>query len=224
MKKIVCGLLLAMGSLLSNAHADTNYQVEIIVFARDAADSEESLRSSSDLRYPSKTVTLSAGEGSAPFQLMPPNNLLLNREAGALEQHRGTRVLLHQAWLWPGEDAAHATAVAISAGRQFGIHREVEGYITLSAERFLQINTQLWLSRFGSGAANPANTLALPTPPATNSGAANTDQRAAAADNYTIEQLFLLREQRRMRSGELHYFDHSRFGLLVLVTPLAAAP
>jgi len=219
MKKIVCGLLLAMGSMFSVAYADTNYQVEIIVFARDAADGEESLRSSGDLRYPGKTIALSEG-GSGPFQLLPAANLLLNREAGALEQHRGTRVLLHQAWLWPGEDAAHATAVAIGAGRQFGSHREVEGYIALSAEHFLQINTQLWLSRFGSGAANPANTLVLPAAPTAGMGATST----AANDNYTVEQLFVLREQRRMRSGELHYFDHSRFGLLVQVTPLAATP
>jgi hypothetical protein len=34
--------------------------------------------------------------------------------------------------------------------------------------------------------------------------------------------LYVLREQRRMRSGELHYEDHPRLGVLVLVTPVAA--
>jgi len=30
---------------------------------------------------------------------------------------------------------------------------------------------------------------------------------------------YVLREQRRMRSGEKHYFDHPYFGVIVLVTP-----
>jgi hypothetical protein len=32
---------------------------------------------------------------------------------------------------------------------------------------------------------------------------------------------YVLREQRRMRSGEKHYFDHPVFGVVVLVTPKA---
>jgi hypothetical protein len=46
----------------------------------------------------------------------------------------------------------------------------------------------------------------------------------AADETSAASRIFLLREQRRMRSGELHYFDHSRLGLLVQVTPLAATP
>jgi hypothetical protein len=223
MKKIVCGCLFLIGSMISVAYADTTYQVEIIVFARDASDGEDSLRSSTELQYPAKTIALNTTEGNAAFQALPASSLTLNREASAIEQRKNMRVLLHQAWLWPGEDAAHATAVAIAAGRQFGSHHELEGYIALSAEHFLQIDTRLWLSRFGSAAANPTSDLVLPAAPQVNDPS-NGNATRASDDSYTVEQLFLLREKRRMRSGELHYFDHSRLGLLVLVTPLAAAP
>lgn len=37
---------------------------------------------------------------------------------------------------------------------------------------------------------------------------------------YLINQIITLRQSRRMRSKELHYIDHPRIGLLVLVTPL----
>jgi peptidoglycan-binding protein CsiV len=224
MKKIVCGCLLLIGSMISAAYADTTYQVEIIVFARDVADGENSLRTSSELQYPAKTIALNTSEGNAPFQALPTTSLVLNREASAIEQRKNMRVLLHQAWLWPGEDAAHATAVAIAAGRQFSSHHELEGYIALSAEHFLQIDTRLWLSRFGSTAENPPNALVLPTVPSANGSAMNSSEAQAAVESHSVEQLFLLREKRRMRSGELHYFDHARLGLLVLVTPLVPAP
>jgi hypothetical protein len=193
--------------------ADTLYQVEIIVFARDSGDSEDSLRSSDTLRYPARTLTLGA-EGSGPFQALPATSLQLKREADALAQRRGMRVLSHQAWLWPSVPPAQAMAVAIGGGRQVGDHHELEGYIALSADHFLHIDTQLWLSRFG-GEDPGAGASPLPAVPGV--------VPAAGEEGPAANRIFLLREQRRMRSGELHYFDHSRLGLLVQVTPVAAA-
>lgn len=192
--------------------AETLYQVEIIVFARDSGDSEDSLRSSSELRYPARTVPLGAEGGTGPFQALPASSFQLQREADALTQRRGFRVLTHQAWLWPSVAPAQAIPVAIGGGRQTGSHRELEGYIALSADHFLHIDTQLWLSRFGG-----ENADALPLPPVPGTVPAADDTTAAS-------RIFLLRELRRMRSGELHYFDHSRLGLLVQVTPVAATP
>jgi hypothetical protein len=208
---LFCGAI--FGGALPALAAETLYQVEIIVFARDSGDSEDSLRSSSELRYPARTVQL-GNDGGAPFQALPPTSLQLKREADALGQRRGMRVLAHQAWQWPSVVPAQAVAVAIGGGRQAGAHRELEGYIALSADHFLHIDTQLWLSRFGETGAD-----ALPLPPVpgliTSAGPAEAESVAS--------RIFLLREQRRMRSGELHYFDHSRLGLLVQVTPVVAA-
>jgi hypothetical protein len=205
-------VLLVASTLPTTARADTLYQVEIVVFARDSGDGEDSLRSTSALHYPARTVALGP-EGGAPFQSLPAANLQLNREAAALAQRKNLRVLAHQGWVWPGEDAAHATPVAIGAGRQVGAHHELEGYVALSADHFLRIDTQLWLSRFGGpGNGEP---LALPNAP----GAVD-----SGTDNAAPGQVFMLREQRRMRSGELHYFDNARLGMLLLVTPAGAAP
>jgi hypothetical protein len=41
---------------------------------------------------------------------------------------------------------------------------------------------------------------------------------------YVATQTVLLQEQRRLRSGELHYFDHPKFGLLMLVKPVSSPP
>lgn len=39
------------------------------------------------------------------------------------------------------------------------------------------------------------------------------------AQNYVVTQIVTLQQQRRMRSGELHYIDHPKMGLIVKVTP-----
>ena len=43
---------------------------------------------------------------------------------------------------------------------------------------------------------------------------------------FVLAPRYTLHADRQTRSGELHYFDHPAFGLLVLVTPLPpdAAP
>lgn len=202
----IAALWLALGAPVQ---AETTYQVEVVVFARDDADGEDALRGG-ELRYPPRTVALGP-EGSAPFQQLPAANLLLTREAAALAQRRNLRVLAHKAWLWPAEEPARATAIAINGGRQVGAHHELEGYIALGVDHFLHIDTQFWLSRFG---AAYGETPTLPAAPGV--------VAEPTIDNTMPSQVFLLRERRRMRSGELHYFDHARLGLLVQVTPLAA--
>jgi hypothetical protein len=46
--------------------------------------------------------------------------------------------------------------------------------------------------------------------------------RANYADGADSGPAFQLREKRRMRSREVHYFDHPRFGMIAVVTPYDA--
>jgi hypothetical protein len=113
---------------------------------------------------------------------LPATSLQLQREADALAQRRGMRVLTHQAWLWPAVGPTQAIPVAIGGGRQTGAHRELEGYITLSASHFLHIDTQLWLSRFGGESVDVLPLPPVPgTVPAASSCCAN--NAACAAEN-----------------------------------------
>lgn len=41
----------------------------------------------------------------------------------------------------------------------------------------------------------------------------------AQTSPYLVNQISTLRQKRRMRSGELHYLDHPRFGVLIKITP-----
>ncbi|MGB5299133.1 MAG: CsiV family protein, partial [Thiogranum sp.] len=44
-----------------------------------------------------------------------------------------------------------------------------------------------------------------------------------AESEYGVPEI-RLRQQRRMRSKELHYFDHPRFGVIALITPYQPEP
>ena len=215
MKKIVGFFCIAV-LINAIAHAETLYQVELIAFARSGTETEENWDRQYDLHYPERYVNLQAADGSdTPFQLLPTDVMQLNKEADAIAGRRSLHVLLHTAWRQTVDDPAHATAVIISGGKPFGAHHELEGTFTLSVEHFLRADANLWLSRFSNDAADTsAKTQSLPNPP----GAIT----PIAADNthYIATQTVVLQEQRRLRSGELHYFDHPRIGLIVLVTPV----
>ncbi|MFT3931231.1 MAG: peptidoglycan binding protein CsiV [Spongiibacteraceae bacterium] len=214
MKKIIRVLALALLSS-TTAQAETLYQVELIALARNSADaeSEENWDRKYTLHYPQHTVALQPADGSdAPFQSLGADAMQLKREADAIAARRNWRVLLHTAWRQTVDNPQQATAIAITGGKQFGTHYELEGTFTLSVDHFLRADANLWLSRFATGAMISPTTL--PNPPGT------IVNSVADSSGFVPTQIVVLQEQRRLRSGELHYFDHPRLGLIVLVTPI----
>lgn len=211
--KIRWMLLFAMCGVLLPAHAQNLYHVEVIAFARDTADAdrEEAWSRKPDVRYPERVVVLQSGANPA-FQLLATENLLLTKEATAIKNRRGMRVLTHLAWQQPGNELARSDSVLITGGRQFGNHFELEGSLTLGVENFLRADVNLWFSQFSH---DPIGDIVnLPILPGT--------VRDSTPATYAPLQTVTLQEQRKMRYGELHYFDHPKFGLLVTVKPVPA--
>lgn len=212
---ILCGVVLS-----GLARADGLYQVELVVFSRDGSDNEERWHNDYNLRYPDHLQQLLAAEegASAPFQLLPANALQLKREATAIGQRRNMRVLFHGAWQQEIGSAGQASSIFIDGGQAYGQHHELEGFITLSADKFLHVDTALWMTRFGQDQGIAATDIPV-LPPAPFASA-----DTAVIDNHMVPaQLYVLQEQRRLRSGELHYQDHPRFGTLLLITPVNGA-
>jgi hypothetical protein len=119
----------------------------------------------------------------------------LDNISNALQQSRGYSVLFHRAWrqLATGREAAAAYPVHSLVSGNSGI----EGNVRLVLERYLHLDVNLMLmSSRGTGGA-------------------------VYSDGPGSVPVYELREQRRIRSGELHYFDHPRFGMIARVTPYA---
>ncbi len=210
---------LALNAFVFNVNAQTLYQIELIAFARNGADAEneENWDRKYNLRYPARMISLQAADGSdAPFQALGADAMQLNRETDAIAGRRNWRVLLHTAWRQTVDNPQQATAVVIHGGKSVGEHHELEGTFTLSIDHFLRADANLWLSRFSNTnlAASPTT---LPNPPGAMT-LTGTDNSANPV--YTTTQVVVLQEQRRLRSGTVHYFDHPRLGLIVLVTPV----
>jgi len=249
----VAALLLSL-LCAGNLQAQTLYQMELVVFARDSADAEveEGWKRDYGLAYPERLIGLAPAPAQADpalpatsFQLLPAAARRLNNEAQTLDRRSNLRVLFHGAWVQPVGGIESADPILISGGQRYGKHNELEGYVVLTAERYLHLRTDLWMTRFSTGNALDPNVPVLPMPVITVQPAVatpTTESTASEASNtgsvvatpttastlpgidYIANQIYVIDQERRMRSGELHYIDHPRFGMLVLVTPYTAPP
>lgn len=226
LKAVALLTLLCAGS----TQAQTLYQVELVVFARDSAEAEveENWKRDYGLAYPERLIGLvPATEPLAspptPFQLLPASARRLNNEAGAINRRANLRVLFHGAWVQPVGGIESADPVLITGGKRYGRHSELEGYVVLTSERYLRLHTDLWMTRFSTGNALDTDVPVLPTPVVTTQQApVDGDTAGVPGTAYIPNQIYALNQERRMRASELHYIDHPRFGLLVIATPYKA--
>lgn len=216
----------------------------------------------------SSNTAVSVSEEQA-FVLLDQQQLQLTTMAQRITSQADFRQLFHAAWRQPMNNREESSSILIQGGQQFDKHFELEGSIKLSVERYLHLQTNLWLSQFSSNVGRePLPWPVLPNPPFSlnidlttsnidgslnntdfthshghnkfggqftghklNSKINNTSQSAfplfgfdnsfydVAGNLYSVEQTYTLRQNRRMRSGELHYIDHPLLGLLIKVTP-----
>ncbi|HEY9150800.1 MAG TPA: CsiV family protein [Gammaproteobacteria bacterium] len=132
------------------------------------------------------------GQG-ADWQALPGSARKLTAVAEALRRSNNYRPLAHLHWRQTLMEPAAAQSIDIAAlGGASGDRAKprVEGSLRLSVARYLHLETDLRLVE---------------------------DAGYVPQDNQA--RVYSLRQSRRMRSGELHYIDHPRLGVLALVTP-----
>lgn len=109
-----------------------------------------------------------------------------------LENQDDIRILFHEAWQMPvyGKNRNRTLPIRIQGGKRVNNRYELDGTITVSVARYLHIDTNLFLSKFQS-----------------------------AEGEQILNQVIPMQQSRRMRSKELHYIDHPKFGILIYFTP-----
>ncbi|MEX1034171.1 MAG: CsiV family protein [Cellvibrionaceae bacterium] len=190
------------------------------------------------------TATTGNGEpdetGGRALALLPRQELTLVSEARRLSRNQRYRVLFHEAWLQPMVENRREPSILITGGEAFDQHHELQGSVNLYLRTYLHIETNLWLSRFATNFGQERQPWPrLPLPPNQpidpdgfteltdiNEGAwhqlneGNVDEYEAILSRpYVVENIVVLKQQRRMRSNELHYLDHPLMGVLVKLTP-----
>ncbi|HEY9149704.1 MAG: peptidoglycan binding protein CsiV [Gammaproteobacteria bacterium] len=132
-------------------------------------------------------------EQDANWQALPGDARKLTAVAEALRRSNNYRPLAHLHWRQTLMEPAAAQSIDIASlggARDDRTNPRLEGSLRLSVARYLHLETDLRLVE---------------------------DVRYMPQDNQAA--VYSLRQSRRMRSGELHYIDHPRLGVLALVTP-----
>jgi len=197
--------------------AEKLYQVELYIF-------EQPQRGSTEL-WPNQTSSDFINTTEQMIRIQPLNELetlqfqqipqswvqsadILTR----LKRSSTYRLLYQGAWQQPFEAKSTATPIYISAGNFTGNQPELEGSIRLHKGRYLHIEAHLVLGQYQLGAqqpidSTPTENLSTNLPP------------LPLDDEIPVQALevYELKESRRMRSGELHYLDHPRLGVLIQV-------
>lgn len=192
---------------------------------------------------------------------VPPAQYKLQDAYKSLARARNYRPLLHTAWRQPIGPGKNNVKIRLAGGKDYAGRYgllgklltsgdqpaseglwEVDGYVQLSASRFLHVETEMLFRRpadviLPPPAADspvPADVVtttdtAATTEPATATNPATTPPTDAGPGWQTTDtllvaedhlQFYKLSQGRRLKANELHYFDHPLFGLLIVLRPL----
>ena len=196
--------------LVSGISQARDYLIEVVIFETLAAKD----LSAGGLYLPRIENSLTIGTENAVAEGFLPveQNLTLTDDAADIAASQRYRLLRHLSWRQPGLAASDARPVRVSLG---GI---VPMYLPEDLSPYPE---------FFPGAIEPTQDKER----LINSSIVNgtikirlgrflhMDTRLVFTDPDT-EQSFRLSQSRKMRSGELHYIDNPRFGILTRITPL----
>lgn len=229
---LLAGVLLAGSAALAQAPAQPpaqpllelprRYEVEVIVFAnRDFDPTEERFDyapsafddgAGAPLREVpvfDETTLAPPPEPALPLdpldavraealktRVLTPEELKLGNEYRRLVASRAYEPLVHAGWVIPGLGENDATPFDL---KTLGVTNP-SGTVKVHLIRFLHITLDLTYQASAGSAPAPVS--------------------ADGLDEIVIGPKYRLKATRNVRSGELHYFDHPAFGVLVRVTPV----
>jgi len=210
------------------------YEVELIVFANRQFDpTEERFETLND--FPAEPLAPFAappvfdettrgqpGSGAAPppasgaalldaLRVRPlrPEELKLRNEYRKLAANSAYAPLLHTGWVQPGLPEGEAPTFDLAT---LGVWNP-RGTVRVHLIRLLHITLDLTYEAAAPGATPPGA-----APP----GAASPQGVGDGLDELSLVPRYRLTATRSSRSGELQYFDHPAFGVLVRITPVPA--
>lgn len=177
-------------------------------------------------------------EGLEAFKALLPEERQLLNERRSLDQDRRYQVLFHEAWNQPVPGRDLVVPIRVDGGERFGRQAELQGYINLYVERYLHLSTDLHLIEYASSpdpfslvmeglntnesmeTINEFGGLSL-----LDADSPTNNQITQTENEYFVSVMDAqLKENRRMRSKEIHYLDNPEFGMLVLITPINIKP
>ena len=208
-KKIIIFLVFALPSFAVQAEG---YHVELVIFAnlRQVTDGEVS---QTVMAYPDYSNSLEPGGGNEagnPFRLLSSGFYKLDAVYNQLKTSGMYRPLVHMAWQQPALQGDNARSVHIlktdpgDAEHAGATLVKIDGTVRVRASQFLHVDVDLlyFVDALPQSDIHPAGDTAV----------TGTPQFKYAR----------MREMRRMKLNELHYFDHPLFGMIMHISRAGA--
>ncbi len=139
--------------------------------------------------------------------------IALGEDIKSINRQRTLRPLIHKRWRQPvpARDAPQPIYINLPIDQRNPAtvtgYPRIEGFIDVTVSRYLHFATTLWYHADTLG----AEPVMMPFNPTYES----------RLDPMAPEPYMELKESRRLRSGDLHYLDHPKFGVLVIIEPVA---
>lgn len=151
---------------------------------------------------------------SGSYRWMESDTFTLTGPANRLARTSGHQIVLHGRWLQPvpSRDAPEPLLVRAGSRDPRGAY-PLEGAFDVTLGRYLHFGARLYYREplLGQTPLDPAR------PP---DGLPGPIGLGLTAEHFTESGVLQMAESRRLRSGELHYLDHPKLGILVRIDPV----
>ncbi len=138
-----------------------------------------------------------------------PEDRALSTAAARLTSQGGAHILWHERWTQALAKPSNSIPVLVYGGPLLIDRFQLEGTLDISRTDAIQVKTSVWLNGPNVGREPILMAAGVPV-------------RNAEPDAITLvmDRYLAINEQRTLAPGELTYFDHPRFGVLVRVRPI----
>ncbi|MDH3978167.1 MAG: peptidoglycan binding protein CsiV [Gammaproteobacteria bacterium] len=151
----------------------------------------------------------------------------LNRTYARLQRVDAYEPVVHTAWIHLAQSSELAQPYTINAA--LPDTGEITGSVTLYKERFVHLELDLSLTipaamQVTDSLQTTESRLQVEAIFETGTAQENGDEKRMPAMIVSQDSQYQLQESRRVRNGQLHYFDHPQFGVIAVVQVIETQP
>ena len=146
---------------------------------------------------------------ASTFTARSAEDRALSTAAGRLSSQGGAHILWHERWTQALTKPGNSIPIFIYGGPLLIDRFQLEGTLDITHTDVIQVKTSVWL--------NGPNVGREPILQATGAPVRDAEPEPIA---LVMDRYLAIDEQRTLAPGELTYFDHPRFGVLIRVRPI----
>ena len=166
-------------------------------------DNENETETESDIYTPTLKLKRSI------FEIDSARKFSLGAEVSKIAKSRDFRVISTKSWFQNIKTLKDAELVFLDSG--FFKGSRIFGFIQLYKERFLHFNTKLYLSELDPLFTQDERLMV-------GKNVFNEEKELDIYEEKNQKVLYEVVHSKKFRSGELHYVDHPKFGMLIMLT------